>query len=97
MLKIHQIFALVDVKYDHVFPATAHAIREKNLMSHFQDVASQLLKKDGLDYVPRDRTTDGRVFEHACDCKVVIDHLATVPDGFQQPSNSFQTASSSDV
>lgn len=70
------------MKYDHVFPATAHAIREKNLMSHFQDVASQLLKKDGLDYVPRDRTTDGRVFEHACDCKVVIDHLATVPDRF---------------
>ena len=35
MLKIHQIFALVDVRYDHVFPSMSHNIREKNLIGHF--------------------------------------------------------------
>ena len=62
----------------------SHNIREKNLISHFQEVAHKLLEKDGLNYVPRERTTDGRVFEHACDCKVLIDHLLSMADGYQQ-------------
>lgn len=76
--EIHQIFALVDVKYEHVFPTVSESIREKNLMTHFQEVAEELAAHNGLNYVPRERTTDGRVFEHAADCKVLIDHPRTL-------------------
>ena len=74
--KVHQIFALVDVKFEHVFPTTSISIREKNLMTHFTEIAEEMSKHNGLNYVPRERTTDGRVFEHAADCKVLIDHLS---------------------
>lgn len=79
VFKIHQIFALVDVKYEHVFPTVSTSIRDKNLMTHFNEIAQELSSHNGLNYVPRERTTDGRVFEHASDCKVLIDHLSQLP------------------
>ena len=33
-------------------------------------------EKDGLNYVPRERTREGRLFEHAADSRVLIDHLS---------------------
>ena len=36
--------------------------------------------------MPRERTTDGRVFEHACECKVIVDHLACMQEDYKQPS-----------
>lgn len=41
-MKVHQILSLVDVKYDNVFPTDSTAIRDKNLMSHFHEVALQM-------------------------------------------------------
>ena len=41
-------------------------------------IASQLQEHSGLNYVPRERNADGRVFEHASDCRVLIDHLANI-------------------
>lgn len=41
-MKVHQILALVDVKYDSVFPVDAGTTRDKNLMAHFQEVAAQM-------------------------------------------------------
>jgi len=41
-------------------------------------LSSQLSEHNGLNYVPRERNSDGRVFEHASDCRVLIDHLANL-------------------
>ena len=70
-----------------MFPTVSASIREKNLMTHFQEVAEELAAHNGLNYVPRERTTDGRVFEHAADCKVLIDHLAQLPANVRPQSN----------
>ena len=74
-LKLHQVLALVDVDYQKVFPTNNPADRELNLIGHLSEVALGLMKKNGLDYVPREKTHQGRVFEHAADSKVLIDHL----------------------
>ena len=50
-----------------------------------------MLEKDGLNYVPRERTTDGRVFEHACDCKVLISHLNNQKETYEQPMSAART------
>lgn len=73
-LKLHQIFALVDVSFDQL----GSPQRNKTIIHHFSQIAEQLRKHNGLNYVPRDRTIDGRVFEHAADCKVLIDLLAKI-------------------
>jgi len=41
-----------------------------------------MVDKDGLNYVPRERSTLGRVFEHAADSHVLIHHLAHLNDPF---------------
>ena len=46
--------------------------------SHYQKVAEQLKEHNGLNYVPRERSPDGRLFEHASDSRVLIDHLANI-------------------
>ena len=33
---------------------------------------------NGLNYTPREQNEDGRLFEHASDCKVLIDHLTNL-------------------
>lgn len=78
-MKVHQILALVDVKYDSIFPVDSFTTRDKNLMAHFHEVAAQMQKHQGLNYVPRERSIDGRVFEHAADCKVLVDLLSRMP------------------
>lgn len=93
---MHQIFALVDVKYEHVFPTVSGGLREKNILTHFREVAEELAAHNGLNYVPRERTTDGRVFEHAADCKVLIDHLAQLPANVR-PSQNYKAPSKDDV
>ena len=44
-------------------------------MTHFQEIAEELTLHNGLNYTPREQNEDGRLFEHASDCKVLIDHL----------------------
>jgi hypothetical protein len=56
-------------------PAKKMDTRAKNLPVHFHEIVEELVEHDGLNYVPRERTTDGRVFEHAADSRVLIDHL----------------------
>lgn len=46
--------------------------------SHYQKIAEQLKQHNGLNYVPRERNPDGRLFEHASDSRVLIDHLANL-------------------
>ena len=70
------MFALVDVNYENVLPSIDQSSREHHIISHLSEVALALLKHNGLDYVPRERNVQGRVFEHAADSKVLIDHLA---------------------
>ena len=54
---------------------------------HFREIAEQLKAHNGLNYVPRERTPDGRVFEHASDCRVLIDHLAQVREEESDPES----------
>ena len=77
-LKIHQIFALVDVNYTTVLGSGS---RGQNLQAHFQEITAQLNEHNGLNYVPRERSIKGRVFEHAADSKVLIDQLCQIQDG----------------
>lgn len=76
-MKIHQIFALVDVSFDSVLNA---ATRNGSNSTHLAEVAEQLALHNGLNYVPRERSSNGRVFEHAADSKVLIDHLIQLQD-----------------
>ena len=50
----------------------------ENKKQHADDILSALKSKGGLDYVPRERTPQGRVFEHAADSNLLIQHLLTV-------------------
>jgi hypothetical protein len=43
-------------------------------------VADELYDNNGLNYLPRERSVDGRVFEHAADSLVLIDHLIDLDD-----------------
>lgn len=43
-------------------------------------MAEQLQIHNGLNYVPRERSSNGRVFEHAADSRVLIDQLVNLPD-----------------
>ena len=79
-LKIHQIFALVDVSYESVFPAGSGSTRANSVNNHFREMAEQLQIHNGLNYVPRERSSNGRVFEHAADSRVLIDQLVNLPD-----------------
>ena len=83
-LKLHQIFALIDVDYDKVFTED----REINILGHLSEIALGLMKKNGLDYCPREKSNEGRVFEHAADSKVLIDHLVHV----KSPSDIYKAA-----
>lgn len=76
---MHQVFSLVDTKFESVFPTDSVATREKNLSAHVEQVLTELKKHNGLNYVPRERTSDGRIFEHAADSKVMADLLARLP------------------
>jgi hypothetical protein len=62
--------------------------RSKNLPVHFHEIVEELLEHDGLNYVPRERSTDGRVFEHAADSRVLIDHLLGLPDSHVSASSN---------
>lgn len=79
-LKIHQIFALVDVDYAKAFPAPSASGRNEKIAAHFAELAAQLSAHDGLNYAPREITKSGRVFEHAADSRVLIDHLSRLDD-----------------
>ena len=75
-LKVHQIFALVDVDFSKVFPSNGTlTLRNSNITSHYHDIVEQLSMCNGLNYCPREKSSNGRVFEHAADSKILIDHL----------------------
>lgn len=65
-LKLHQVLALLDVDFSKAKTAPA---------DHLKDLAARLKVKGGLDYVPRERTIQGRVFEHASDSRHLLEHL----------------------
>ena len=44
----------------------------ENKKQHAVDILQALTEKGGLDYVPRERTPQGRVFEHAADSNLLI-------------------------
>ena len=60
-LKIHQIFALVDVDFELVFSQKFENVDEdpeyrrvKDILTHFKAIEESLTKNKGLTYVPRD-------------------------------------------
>ena len=63
------MFALLDID---LAKASGSA---KEAQEALNDMLSQLNKHGGLDYIPRERTPQGRMFEHASDCKILIKHL----------------------
>ena len=77
--------ALVDVK----FPV-AEGLSDEDFKKHSEDVLSVLDKEKGLNYVPRERTIEGRVFEHASDTKILVHHLVNLckDDSAETPSIS---------
>ena len=79
-LKLHQIFALVDVDYATAFPSGTSIDRKTRAGTHLSELADQLAKHGGLNYAPREISKSGRVFEHAADSRVLIDHLAQLDE-----------------
>ena len=51
--------------------------KAQDASGHFEEVLGQMSAKGGLDYLPRERTRQGRVFEHACDCRVLVKIIAS--------------------
>ena len=41
-----------------------------------------------MDYVPRERTPQGRVFEHASDCRVLLQHLKSIKKTVDVPEET---------
>ena len=79
-LKVHQILALVDVNFEDVFSTDTITTRSQKILLHFNKVVDQLTQKDGLNYVPRERTREGRLFEHAADSRVLVNHLTQLDE-----------------
>lgn len=73
-LKLHQTLALLDVSFDKVFPDNPDD-RDVNLSAHINEVSLALMQSNGLKYTPRERTAEGRIFEHVADAKVLVDRL----------------------
>lgn len=44
-----------------------------------KDVLEALGKHRGLDYVPKEQTPQGRLFEHASECRSLLNYLQSVP------------------
>mmetsp|Transcript_44464 Transcript_44464/g.32572 ORF Transcript_44464/g.32572 Transcript_44464/m.32572 type:complete len:91 (+) Transcript_44464:216-488(+) len=61
-MKVNQAFSLVNVDW---------SISTSNHKAHFDQILEQMRLKDGLDYLPRERSIEGRVFEHASDCRLL--------------------------
>ena len=80
VLKLHQILALVDVSFEPVLPAKTMSVRSQNLPVHFHEIVEELQEHNGLNYVPRERSNDGRMFEHAADSRILIDHLLALDE-----------------
>lgn len=40
--------------------------------AYLTQLVSNLSSKGGLDYIPRERTPQGRMFEHASDSKILL-------------------------
>ena len=78
-LKVHQIFALVDVDFAKVLPAAGDATsRDAAIGEHLADITKALVEHNGLNYAPRPISPEGRLFEHAADSRVLIDHLQSM-------------------
>ena len=88
-LKIHQILALIDVDFAKVFPSTgSNPTRSTALNGHYYDIVEQLTMYNGLNYCPRERSSSGRVFEHAADSKILIDHLIQMNDSHMKEGSA---------
>ena len=64
------MFALLDIELSKALGSVEGGAQEA-----LNDLITQLTQHGGLDYVPRERTPQGRMFEHASDCKILIKHL----------------------
>lgn len=49
-------------------------------LKHFSEIQNQLIKKQGLNYAFREQRSDSRIYEHASETKVLIDHLTKLTD-----------------
>ena len=71
----------MDVDFSKVFPSSGTlTLRNSNITSHYHDIVEQLSMCNGLNYCPREKSSNGRVFEHAADSKILIDHLIQLQD-----------------
>ncbi len=68
-MKLHQVLALVNVDYTKLL---------SNKKEHAQQILAFLQKHDGLAFVPRERSIQGRSFEHALESKSLLTHLQTI-------------------
>ena len=50
-----------------------------NKENALKDILEALGKHRGLDYVPKEQTPQGRLFEHASECRSLLNHLQRVP------------------
>ena len=44
---------------------------------HAADILKAIRAKGGLEYSPRERTIQGRVFQHAADSRLLVEHLVS--------------------
>ena len=73
-----QVLSLIDVDFSKLV---------KDKKQHADDILQSLTNKGGLDYVPRERTPQGRVFEHAADSNLLIKHLLNLTDNDEKVSS----------
>lgn len=47
-------------------------------MKLYQEIYEELNLHNGLNYVPRERTPDGRIFEHASEASTLLNYLVNL-------------------
>lgn len=76
ILKIHQIFSLVEVNFDKVLDSkSSESRRLGSLLEHYRDIAFQLQTNQGLNYTQYSGNAERRLFENAKNCYTLIEHM----------------------
>ena len=89
---VHRTFALVDVPFEKVLSGKVEdPFYAREVLAHLAQLQAALIESDGLNYVPRDRTQDGRFSDVAlADTGAFLIHAATAQRAPQ--GNSFSAS-----
>lgn len=69
LVKLHQALGLIEGDFSKL---------ASDSVSHIKELLASLEAKGSLDFYSRQRSTNGRVFEHAAECKLLVQHLGRI-------------------